>query len=160
VSSGIIAEGTGADRGYQMGLAPAATEEIRDGDRIVAIIIRASFDEPGVRFFSENHYSQQLGVINYPSGHRIAPHVHNRVPREVMYTQETLFIRSGRIRVDLYRDDRTYLDSRELGAGDVILLSTGGHGFEIIEECSMLEVKQGPYVGEGDKTRFEPASRP
>lgn len=137
--------------------ATPSVEEVRDGDTIVAVIIRASFDEPGVHFFSQDRFSQQLGSIRYPSGHNIAPHVHNPVPREVMYTQETLFIRSGRVLVDLYRTDRTWLASRELGAGDVILLATGGHGFEIIEECSMIEVKQGPYPGEDDKTRFDPA---
>jgi len=134
-----------------------SVEEIHDGAGIIAVIIRASFDEPGAKFFSQPSFSQQLGSINYPTGHVIAPHVHNRVPREVMYTQETLFIRSGRCRVDLYRDDRSLLARRELGAGDTILLSTGGHGFEILEDCSMIEVKQGPYAGEGDKTRFEAA---
>lgn len=132
-----------------------SVEEIRDGDTIIAVIIRSSFDEPGVHFFSQPDFSQQLGSIRYPAGHSIVPHVHNRVSREVMYTQETLFIRSGRVRADLYRDDRSFLVSRELGPGDVILLSTGGHGFEVIEECSMIEVKQGPYAGEGDKTRFD-----
>ena len=138
-----------------MGDESSAVEEIRDGDTVVAIIVRASFDEPGVRFFSEPHFSQQLGFINYPAGHVIIPHVHNPVPREVMYTQETLFIRQGRCRVDLYRDDRTRLVSRDLAPGDVILLSTGGHGFEMTEDCSMIEVKQGPYSGDDDKTRFE-----
>ncbi len=138
-----------------MGDISAGVEEIRDGETIIAVIVRASFSEPGVHFFSEPQFSQQLGVINYPAGHSIIPHVHNRVPREVMYTQETLFIRSGRCRVDLYGEDRTYLTSRDLGSGDVILLSTGGHGFEIAEDCSIIEVKQGPYSGEGDKTRFE-----
>jgi mannose-6-phosphate isomerase-like protein (cupin superfamily) len=133
----------------------SAVEEIRDGETTIAIIVRASFDEPGVHFFSEAHFSQQLGVINYPAGHVIVPHVHNRVPREVMYTQETLFIRRGSCRVDLYRDDRTFLTSRDLACGDVILLSTGGHGFFIEKDCSMIEVKQGPYSGDGDKTRFE-----
>ena len=130
-------------------------EEIRDGETIIAVSVRATFGEPGVHFFSQPHFSQQLGLINYPAGHVIIPHVHNRVPREVMYTQETLFIRGGRCRVDLYRDDRSYLTSRDLGTGDVILLSTGGHGFEVTEDCSMIEVKQGPYSGDRDKTRFE-----
>ncbi|MDR3686671.1 MAG: hypothetical protein P4L93_06935 [Coriobacteriia bacterium] len=137
----------------------AAVEEIRDGETIVAVIVRSSFDEPGVHFFSQPHFSQQLGVINYPVGHTIVPHVHNKLPREVMYTQETLFIRRGRCRVDLYGDDRVLLTSRELSPGDVILLSTGGHGFEILEDCVMIEVKQGPYSGDGDKTRFE-ATKP
>lgn len=132
-------------------------EEIRDGDSIVAVIVRASFDEPGVHFFSQSDFSQQLGFISYPDGHAIPPHVHNPVPREVVHTQETLFVRNGRCRVDLYRDDRSFLTSRELEQGDVILLCTGGHGFEILEGCRMVEVKQGPYAGGNDKTRFEAA---
>jgi mannose-6-phosphate isomerase-like protein (cupin superfamily) len=85
----------------------------------------------------------------------IEPHVHNPVPREVHYTQEVLFIKRGRLRVDFYSEQQAYLESRVLEAGDVILLITGGHGFEVLEEVEMFEVKQGPYVGEQDKTRFE-----
>ncbi len=135
---------------------PEPVEEIRDGDMVLAVIIRGSYREPGVHFFSQDHFSQQLGHIRYPQGHVIVPHVHNPVSREVMHTQETLFIREGLVRVDLYRDDRTLLTSRTLFSGDTILLSTGGHGFEMLQESSMIEVKQGPYAGEGDKTRFEP----
>ena len=47
--------------------------------------------------------------------------------------------------------------SRVLGPGDVILLISGGHGFEVLEELNMVEVKQGPYAGETDKTRFTAA---
>jgi hypothetical protein len=137
--------------------AAGAVEEIRDGNSIVAVIIRASFNEPGIRFFSEDDFSQQLGFIRYPAGHKVMPHVHNEVPREVVYTQETLFIRNGRCRIDLYRDDHTPLTSRTLGPGDVILLAAGGHGLEVLEDCSIIEVKQGPYAGDGDKTRFEVA---
>ena len=42
-----------------------------------------------------------------------------------------------------------------LRTGDVILLASGGHGFEVLEELEMYEIKQGPYIGEDDKTRFE-----
>jgi mannose-6-phosphate isomerase-like protein (cupin superfamily) len=84
----------------------------------------------------------------------IAPHVHNAVPRAVVFTQEVLFLKRGRLRVDFYDDDRAYIESRMLEAGDVILLAGGGHGFEVLEELEMFEVKQGPYAGEGDKTRF------
>ena len=65
-----------------------------------------------------------------------------------------LFIRRGRIRVDFYDNNQNYLSSRELSFGDVILLATGGHGFEVLEEIEMIEVKQGPYAGDSDKTRF------
>jgi mannose-6-phosphate isomerase-like protein (cupin superfamily) len=95
-----------------------------------------------------------LAYMNHPAGKVILPHVHNPVLREVAYTQEVLFIRRGRLRVDFYDDSQIYLDSRILKAGDVILLVSGGHGFEALEDLEMIEVKQGPYVGEQDKTRF------
>ncbi len=81
--------------------------------------------------------------------------LHNPVRREVQYTQETLFIRRGQLRVDFYSEDRDYLESRVLQSGDVILLIRGGHGFQVLEELEMIEVKQGPYAGDQDKTRFD-----
>ena len=120
-----------------------------------ALIVRSSFREPGIHFFTPNHFSQQLAAMRHPTGHVIAPHVHNPVPREVHYTHEVLFVRKGRLRVDFYNDAGTYLESRELGTGDVLLLSAGGHGFEVLEEVEMIEVKQGPYAGAADKTRFQ-----
>jgi len=89
-----------------------------------------------------------------PRGHLIPAHRHNEVTRQVGTTQEVLFIRSGRVRVDLYSLPDVYLTSRVLEAGDFILLSAGGHGLEMLEESEIVEVKQGPYAGEADKTRF------
>ena len=56
--------------------------------------------------------------------------------------------------MDFFDDQQSYLESRELNAGDVILLVKGGHGFEVLKELDMIEVKQGPYAGDQDKTRF------
>lgn len=96
--------------------------------------------------------------MNRPIGYEIKPHRHNLVPREVHLTQEVLFIKSGKVRVDFYDNDQVYLESRILFAGDVILLSDGGHGFKMLEPSEIIEVKQGPYCGEMDKVRFEPIS--
>jgi mannose-6-phosphate isomerase-like protein (cupin superfamily) len=98
--------------------------------------------------------------MNRPQGYVIPPHVHNPVPREVHFTKEVLFIKSGKVRVDFYDDDQTYLDSRILETGDVLLLAYGGHGFEMLEPTEMIEVKQGPYAGELDKTRFQGITAP
>ena len=121
----------------------------------LAIILRSGMTERGVRFFTPPDFSQQLGCMRHPAGHVIEPHVHNPVSRAVHFTQEALFLRRGRLRVDFYSEAGTYLESRELGAGDVILLIQGGHGFEVLEEIEMVEVKQGPYVGDSDKTRIK-----
>lgn len=134
-------------------------ETVLCAGRQLAVIIRANFHAEGIRFFTPSDFSQQLGYMNRPAGYVIAPHVHNPVSREVQYTKEALFIRRGRVRVDFYDEDQTYLESRVLTTGDVILLAYGGHGFEMLEETEMIEVKQGPYAGDADKTRFEPVDR-
>jgi len=128
--------------------------EIRHGDKLLAMILPNTFQQPGIHFFTSNDLSQQLAYMNYQPGKIIPAHVHNPVSREVTFTQETLFIRKGKLRVDFYTEDRVYLESRVLTVGDVILLIQGGHGFEVLEALEMIEVKQGPYVGDHDKTRF------
>lgn len=137
-----------------------AVEQIQHGTVTLAIIVRAEFSKPGISFFTPNDWSQQLAYMRHPVGKTIDPHVHNPVRRSVEYTQETLFIKSGRLRVDFYDDAQNYLESRELLGGDVILLVKGGHGFEVLEDLVMFEVKQGPYAGDADKTRFTAAAIP
>lgn len=127
-------------------------------DQLLAIIIRKNFSEPGINFFTPDEFSQQLAFMKHPTGKIIQPHVHNSVQREVHFTKETLFIRKGKLRIDFYTDSQNYIGSHILESGDVILLSEGGHGFEMLEETEIIEVKQGPYAGETDKTRFEPVA--
>jgi mannose-6-phosphate isomerase-like protein (cupin superfamily) len=133
---------------------------IKNGEKTSAIVVCSGFNTPGVHFFTPDDFSQQLAYMHHPAGKVIQPHVHNPVPREVQYTQEVLFLKRGRLRVDFYDDGRNYIESHVLEAGDVIMLASGGHGFEALEEIEMIEVKQGPYAGEQDKTRFEPKGKP
>ncbi|WP_312562892.1 hypothetical protein [Anaerospora sp.] len=121
---------------------------------MLGLIISSNFQREGIHFFTPNDFSQQVAYMNHPIGKLIEPHVHNLILRQVHYTQEVLFIRKGKLRVDFYDNQQKYLESHIIGAGDVILLASGGHGFEVLEEVEMFEVKQGPYAGEGDKTRF------
>jgi hypothetical protein len=124
-----------------------------DGKQL-ALILRRDYSADGIKFFTPSTYSQQLGYMKRPAGYVIAPHVHNPVKREVEYTKEVLIIRRGVVRIDFYSEAQTYLSSTLLHAGDIILLAYGGHGFEILEEAEIVEVKQGPYAGDQDKTRF------
>jgi hypothetical protein len=121
----------------------------------LAIILRTNFKSEGIEFFTPSHFSQQLGYMNRPLGYKIEPHVHNSVSREVHYTKEVLFIKNGKIRVDFYDNNKNYFESHILYKGDIILLAFGGHGFEMLENSEIIEIKQGPYAGDMDKTRFE-----
>lgn len=133
-------------------------ERIVKGNHIFALIVRANYKKNGIEFFTPGSFSQQLGYMKRKKGYVIEPHVHNPVERNIIWTQEVLFIKSGRLRVDFYFNDQSYFKSSELSKGDVILLADGGHGFEMLEECEIIEVKQGPYCGDQDKTRFNPIS--
>lgn len=134
-------------------------EEIKYNQEIFAIIISGRYNKEGISFFTPGDFSQQLAYMKHPKGKIIQPHVHNAVKREVHFTKEVLLIKKGKLRVDFYSNEQEYLESRILESGDVILLSEGGHGFEVLEDLEMFEVKQGPYAGDMDKTRFEPKSR-
>lgn len=133
-------------------------EQITHQGRTLAMLLRTTYQADGIQFFTPNDFSQQLAYMNRPEGYVIAPHVHNAVPREVQFTKEVLFIKSGKVRVDFYDDEQNYLESRILNQGDVILLAFGGHGFEMLKASEIIEVKQGPYAGDADKTRFTPIS--
>ena len=131
-------------------------EKITNNEEIMGIIIKASFDHTGITFVTPNDYSQQLAYMHHPKGHVILPHVHNIVKREIYYTKETIIIKKGKMRCDFYTEEKEYVKSIIVETGDVLLLVSGGHGFECLEETQMIEVKQGPYAGENDKTRFTP----
>ena len=128
-----------------------------ENDELIALIIGSRFEKDGIEFFTPDDFSQQVAYMRRQKGTVIAPHKHNRVDRTVHLTQEVLFVRKGRVRVDFYSTARTFIASAELKTGDVILLASGGHGFTMLEQTEMIEVKQGPYVGDGDKTRFAPS---
>ncbi len=130
-------------------------EKIIHDHLLLAIIIFKNFKADGIAFFTPDDFSQQLGYMNRPKGYVISPHVHNLIPRTVILTQEVLFIKSGKVRVDFYDKQKNYVESRILSEGDVILLADGGHGFQILEQSEIIEVKQGPYCGENDKVRFD-----
>lgn len=130
-------------------------EEIKKKDKLLAMIIRNDYICDGVDFITPNEYSQQVAYMHHPTGKTIAAHVHNMVHRNVVLTQEVLVIKKGILRVDFYDEYEDYLESRNLHEGDIILLISGGHGFQVLEEVEMVEIKQGPYAGENDKKRFE-----
>lgn len=134
-------------------------QQITHDGKLLSIIIRRNFEKNGIEFFTPDDFSQQLAYMKRAKDYVIPPHVHNSVVREVQFTKEVLFIKSGKVRVDFYDDDKNYLESTILESGDVILLAYGGHGFEMIEESEIIEVKQGPYAGEMDKVRFEPVEK-
>jgi mannose-6-phosphate isomerase-like protein (cupin superfamily) len=129
-------------------------KQVTYGGNFIALIISSHYHKSGINFITHNDSSQQIAYISHPTGETIQPHIHNPITREVNRTQEVLFIRKGRLRVDFYNNYQEYLESHIVESGDVVFLADGGHGFEIIEDIEMIEVKQGPYLGDQERTKF------
>jgi len=130
-------------------------EKVEHNNVLLAIIIRSNYQKEGISFFTPDDFSQQLGYMNRKKGYIIDPHVHRLVERKVTLTQEVLYVKTGKVLVNFYDNDKNYLEALIIEKGDVILLADGGHGFEMLEDSEMIEIKQGPYVGEEDKVRFK-----
>lgn len=120
----------------------------------LAYLVRAAWRPTQTEFVTPSTLGQQLGMIVYPKGGMVKPHLHLPVVREVHGTTEVIIVRSGRCELDLYDDDKSLLGTRTLEVGDVVLLAGGGHGFRMLEDTVLCEVKQGPYVDAKDKERF------
>lgn len=129
-------------------------EQIYAGDAVIAIIVRLDTAMAETTFVTEPEASLQLGLIVYPQGGEVPRHTHRPLDRRLTGTAEVLFVRSGRCEVDLYDDDRRFVAARKLATGDVIVLLSGGHGFRMLEDTVLAEVKQGPYPGVDEKERF------
>jgi len=130
-------------------------EEIKYNGKLIAIVLRSNYSNNKTTFFSPPDFSQQLGHIVYKKNGIIRPHFHKKIHRDITLTQEVLFIKKGKLIVNFYTTNKKYIESRELKTGDVIFLCSGGHGFKMLEDTEMVEVKQGPYSGKNkDKVVF------
>jgi mannose-6-phosphate isomerase-like protein (cupin superfamily) len=135
-------------------------ETYQDHGKLVALVIRKETNlGPGVHFLTDIELPLQVAMMSHPEGKTINAHVHNHAQRTVENTSEVLLVRDGRLGVTLYHEDLSILDEFELGPGDLILLCGGAHGFKALAPLDMVEVKQGPYLGEGDKRLLYPEKK-
>jgi hypothetical protein len=135
--------------------ASPGVEVFTDGGVALAYLIRHDAASETTEFITSDDSNFQAGFVVYPSGGRVQAHIHLPVTRTVVGTSELLIVRSGRCIVDVYADDRRLIASREMRPGDAMLSIGGGHGFRMIEDTILLEVKQGPYGGLAEKAKFD-----
>jgi hypothetical protein len=129
-------------------------ERIYSEGVLLAYIIRANMKHEKTTFLTPANLNLQLGFVVYPAGGSVTPHVHLPVERTIVGTCEVLLVKRGRCEIDIYNDERKLVLTRELNEGDLVLTVGGGHGFRMLEDTVLLEVKQGPYLESGDKVRF------
>ena len=135
-------------------------EKIFNKKKLYALIVRNKYkNKKGINFFTDKKASQQVGFMKHKKDHIILPHKHNKRKKtaiaKIDTTTEVLIILKGILRVDFYNTKEKYLFSKKLYANDLIMLSSGGHGFKVLKDVEMIEVKQGPYFISKDKVKFD-----
>ena len=131
-------------------------EKVLYRKKLFALIVRGRFrKKSGINFFTPKEATQQFGYMKHKKNHIIKPHSHNKRLTKILRTTEVILLLKGILRVDFYDNKKKYLFSKIINAKDIIMLVHGGHGFKVLKNVEMIEVKQGPYSLSGDKTKFE-----
>ena len=131
-------------------------ERIKVGDKEVALIIRKIQTQERVEFFTEPDDQLQIGAFNMKKGEKIQPHMHLENKRVLNTTAEVLIVQKGILTVYFYLSELKEIVDQKLNLveGDLILLKSGIHGFEISEDCKFIEIKQGPFKETADKIKL------
>ena len=131
-------------------------KEIIHKNKLYALIVKESYQEKkGISFFTKNDANQQIGFMNHPKNYIIKPHKHQKRETKIFITSEVIILQKGKLRVDFYDTKKKYLFSIVIKKNQIIMLVHGGHGFKVLESVKMLEIKQGPFIGEKDKMRLK-----
>ena len=131
-------------------------KEIIYENKLYALIIKDSYQKKkGISFFTKDNANQQIGFMNHPKNYVIKPHKHQKRETKIFITSEVIILQKGKLRVDFYNIKKKYLFSVIIKKNQVIMLVHGGHGFKVLEPVKMLEIKQGPFVSNKDKVKFD-----
>ena len=131
-------------------------EKVIHKKKLFALIVRSKFrKKTGINFFTDNNATQQFGYMKHRKNYVIKPHKHNQRLTKILTTTEVIILFKGILRVDFYDNKKMYLFSKKIFEKDIIMLLNGGHGFKVLKDVEMLEVKQGPYKLSRDKVKFD-----
>ena len=131
-------------------------EKILYKKKLFALIVKGNFrKKSGINFFTPNNSTQQFGYLKHKKGHIVQPHQHNKRLTKILNTTEVILLLKGTLRVDFYNNKKKYLFSKIINEKDIIMLVHGGHGFKVLKNVEMVEIKQGPYSLSSDKIKFD-----
>ena len=131
-------------------------KEIIHKNRLYALIIKETYqNKKGISFFTKDNANQQIGFMSHPKNYKIKPHIHQKRKTKIFITSEVIILQKGKLRVDFYDTKKKYLFSVVIKKNQIIMLVHGGHGFKVLEPVKMLEIKQGPFVSNKDKVKFD-----
>ena len=129
-------------------------KQIKHNNDLFALIYSSEDLEEGINFVTDDEAILQLGAMKRAKGYVIEPHIHTPVERNIIGTNEVMYLQEGRVKVTFFTEEKKFLEDLILEKGQWIVFVKGGHGFEMLETSVLIEVKNGPYAHDMDKIRF------
>ncbi len=121
---------------------------------LLAYIVRVEFTTDITSFITPPEHNFQVGFVVHPQGGEIQSHFHRTIDRHISNTSEVLVVRKGCCEIDVSDEQQRLVETLQLNPGDVMVMVSGGHGFRMLKDTVLLEIKQGPYIGIEEKKRF------
>ena len=112
-----------------------------------AEIIRSSVKVKTTKFFSPAKSSFQFGLLAHKKGFEEPPHYHRPFKRIITDLQQMFVVQKGKVRVDLFSNDKKLIRKIILKKGDSIVLIHGIHAIKVLQDMQCISVKQGPFLG-------------
>tara|TARA_B110000444_G_C18837382_1_gene596807 strand:+ start:1522 stop:1914 length:393 start_codon:yes stop_codon:yes gene_type:complete len=123
-------------------------------NNLLAIVIKDNSSTKEKDFHTDHSSEFQIASFNLQKDEVIQRHYHEKQERKVFTTNEVIVLQSGKMTLTLYDLNLNKVEDITLEGGDMVALFDGGHEIRIDEQTKFIEVKQGPYDEEKDKTRF------
>jgi len=127
---------------------------IDDNQKAIAYIVRKKDISKGKNFLTHNNEEMQFASFDLEKNEVIRNHIHNTSKREINSTSEGIVVIDGVLKIKLFDNNKNFISDHILNSGDSILLLSGGHGIEVMEDTKFIEFKQGPYIESLDKEIF------
>ena len=123
-------------------------------NELLAVLIQKNSSKIDKDFHTEPSSEFQIATFNLKKDNNIQRHYHEKQERKVFSTSEVIILQSGKMKITIYDSDQNKVEDFLVAPGDMVALVDGGHEIEILEDSNFIEVKQGPYFEQKDKTRF------
>jgi len=121
----------------------------------IAFIVKSNYPVNSVAFFSPNEDFLQVGYHKRGKGEKLKAHYHQFKGHQINSLQEVLYVVKGQVRVDFYTKKGKKIQFEILKKGDILFQRDLGHGFELIDDAEIFEVKQGPFFGQEHKRFYD-----
>jgi hypothetical protein len=118
-------------------------EKIYYNKILLGILIRKF--PAGVKAITSDIEPLQVVSLKRRKGETVSPHLHAKRLRRILNTQTCFVVIKGKIKIDIYNNQKKFVKSLTLSSGNFFISLSGGHAITYLSNAEMIEIKNGPF---------------